>query len=208
MNFGDVPVGVPMDKFFEYIEAMESKWDLKFKSQEERMNFKIESMEAKIELNKIIKDFECASYINGHISKTNTKIALASLGVGTIGVAMIPIPVIGLVGVGITIASAINGIAHVAINAHGKIPMTYDHQLGSLCKANPHISLNHAKAAFEFLSQWFINNPYRQCSDPEDQKNEKDRWYESMPKIFNFSQDVKINIEPILPAGFHNSFFR
>lgn len=193
-------MAVNMSTFFEYVSNLETKWDSKFKMQEENTAKKIDEMEAKIELNRLVREYESSEYINNHISKTNDKIAIASTGVGLIGVCITPIPVIGLVGVGIAIASGINGITHVCINSEGKIKLTNELVLGKLLKSNPGCTLHQARCAIDYLNKWYEDNPADQMSGNEDcsDKQREREYNKRIPKEYYFSPTVIINLKPII----------
>jgi hypothetical protein len=187
------PVGVPISEFFRYVSNLETKWDSKFQAQEERVNQQMKDMRDENEKQRIIREFEAIKLVNDNVNNANGKIGLASGGVGLIGACIAPIPVIGLVGVGIVIASSINGIAHVAINSSGKIEETADYELGAVLRDNPHCTLEQVRVAQKWYNQWKDSHPY--CAGDDD--SPMYIWKQKCkmrPYYYDYSPTIKINI--------------
>jgi hypothetical protein len=193
------PMGVPMSDFFNFVNNLETKWDSKFQAQAEEFKKYKTEIKDEIDLNRFMNDYDTAQKINSHISHTNSKILFASGGVGLVGVLITPIPVIGLVGVGIAIASGVNGMAHVAINSEGKIQLSaHDIHLRKIIEGNSGCTLHQAQCALAFWNKKCEEVQEKLDPSPDDDvKIYKENFRNLMPDYYVYSAYVNISFHKL-----------
>jgi hypothetical protein len=183
-----IPLGIPMSDFFRYMNALEQKWDAKFMGQEEKnkeLNKKLSDQQERIDkiwedvkeenkLQLLLREYDSARHINGHITDSNTKIALASYGIATGGAAMMMIPVVG------------------------KIEETDDHRLVR-CIREEKVTLFQAKAAQAYFKEWCEKYPYDWDESFNTHENHKER-QSRFPREYDFSNDLKIKLHHFYPS--------
>jgi hypothetical protein len=186
-------MGVPMSDFFHFVNGLDAKWEGKFNAQQDKMEEQMKAMREENEKQRIMREYEAIKLVNDNVNSANGKIALASGGVGLIGACITPIPIIGLVGVGMLIASSINGVAHVAINSAGKIEETQDYELGAVIKDNPHCTLEQVKAAQKYYYKWLESYSYCGSDDDSELYRYKQK-LKARPWTYDYSPTIKINL--------------